>query len=191
MESFPLLTTLGAGVGQDEVLGNQESDEKHGGEHADAKDLGVEDEEAAPGSLAERGPGISDRDVAGAAEDSGLDTALEGAVEGNNGLLVIREEGGLDSHKRDVGGDHDKDAENNGDDVHHDILPALRSGGDVPVARLLLLEAEDPDEEERDAGGCLGEGPEQEDRAPGGLEGVREGGRRRQKGKGEGGVKTM
>ena len=47
--------------------------------------------------------------MAGPAQDLRHDSAVEGAVEGNNGLVFFRKEGSLDTLEGDVGGDDDED----------------------------------------------------------------------------------
>lgn len=81
---------IGDGGGNNEgVLNGNDGTDGKVDKPSDKEDLGVDDNQAAPGSGAEAGPDIGDGGVALAADDGGLDLAGKGAIKGDDGVLAV------------------------------------------------------------------------------------------------------
>ena len=100
------VATLGSSdEAEDEDLEANKGTEKRANTDGDTEDLDMKHDDTAPSSLGEAGPGVSDAGIARSADDSRLNPAVEGAVEGDDGVLVCGEEGGLDTDENNPGGD--------------------------------------------------------------------------------------
>ena len=75
----------------DEQLGDDDSHPRKRKDEAGQEDLDVKLDEADPRGAGEGGPRVLDGDVAPAADDGRLQLALEGAVEGDDGLVLLGE----------------------------------------------------------------------------------------------------
>lgn len=167
-------------LGNEDGLGHQNGDQQGHGGQAQAKHLDVENQEAAPRSLAKGSPRVGDGGVALAANDLGLDLALEGAVKGDNGALLDGQEGGLDADEDNVGGDDDEDGRGNGDDGDDEGLGEEAGAEGVHVEGLVEAalghrDAEDEGHDDGDEARDLAGEPENRDGLPGGFEGAPEG----------------
>ena len=123
-------------------------------EDGDGGDLDVKEDQTTPGALAESSPRIRDSGVAETANDSRLDATLEGTIEGDDGLIVSGEKGGLNTDEDDVGRDDDEDGADDGEDEDNEALGkedstlALGQLGHVlTLAELGEFEAKNIDEE--------------------------------------------
>lgn len=168
-------------LAEDDNLGNDNGGHERESGKGDGKNLDVEDDQALPGVAGEAAPGVVHGGVALAADDAGLDLALEGTVKGDDGVCLLGDEGGLDADEDDVGGDDDDDLEGDADEGDDDALPgvgALRLGDDrVGLAELEVgeVEAEGPADGDGDPGGDLLCEPVGGDGLRGGVKGALEG----------------
>lgn len=86
------------------------------------KDLGVQDVDAHPRGAGKSPERVLDGHVA-PADDGGLEGAVVGAVEGDDGVLVGREERGLHADEEDLGGHDEESPGREGDEEDHQDLP--------------------------------------------------------------------
>lgn len=128
-------------------------------------------DDTAPSSLGEAGPSISDAGITRSTNDSRLNPAVEGAVEGDDGVLVSGEKGGLDADEKNPSGDKQD----------HLAKEKSKTGNEDPEGKVEWVadpcDLESVDNETAEAKGNLASGPEDESRLPGGLEGGLEGGK--------------
>lgn len=137
-------------AGNEQDLGDDDESKAHVDGHGGDKDLDVELDEADPRGAGKGLPGVLDGDVAGAADDGGLELALEGAVKGHNGLVLLGQEGGLGAGQDDVGRDGDEDGEGNGDEEDEEALPRVAGRGLRHLGRVRRVvggHAQDTDQE--------------------------------------------
>ena len=99
-----LVTLLLSQEGEEDDLGGDDNRDEELRNDSDGGDLGVEGDEALPGGAGEGPPGLSNGRVAPVAGT----LKLEGAVEGNDCLLALRQQGRLAAVQDDVGGDGDE-----------------------------------------------------------------------------------
>lgn len=90
---------------EDDELDANKGTEEPANTDGDTEDLDMKHDDTAPSSLGEAGPGVSDAGITRSTDDSRLNPAVKGAVEGDDGVLVCGEEGGLDTDENNPGGD--------------------------------------------------------------------------------------
>lgn len=162
----------------DEQLGDDDSHPRKREDEADQEDLDVELDEADPRGAGEGGPRVLDGDVAPAADDGRLQLALEGAVEGDDGLVLLGEQGRLDARQDHVRGDHEEHLEGHRQHEHDQGLPDVGGGALGHGTRLggaPLGEAEGAAHEPRQERRELEREEVQDDGEAGGAEGLAEG----------------
>lgn len=109
-------------------------------------------------------PGIDEADSAGTSEKLGSNLASESAVEGDDGVLVLWQERGLDADEGDVGGQDDEEdaGEEGGEDAQHAEDGA--DGGDVAG---IVADVDEEEDADGDVGGevlsCSSDGTGEED----------------------------
>lgn len=168
------------GVGsQQEELGNEDDCHDKAQSNGDGIDLGVENNETAPGSLAEGGPGIADGNVTPTTNNGGLNGALEGSVKGQDGVLALGKQRSLNSDQDDVSGNDDKDGGEDGGDEDDRHLPAgtivLGQLHGLAHANLGKVEVEGDSKHVWNPARELSSEPVQGDSLPGGVESALEG----------------
>lgn len=123
-------------------------DEDYSGD--DKEELDVELDQAATSLPVERLPCIQETNAASAAEDLGDNLAGEGAVEGDNGVLILGQDGRLDADERDEGWEDDEEdaSEHNDEDgqraENHRCPVTASILGEVVTAN--FMEAKEKDE---------------------------------------------
>lgn len=108
------LAKLGAHDSED--LESQDVTDNEEGEHHDGADLDVELDETAASFPVEAAPSVEEADLAASAEETADDLATEGAVEGDDGVLLIGEDGSLDADLGDDSGDAEEESGEDGED---------------------------------------------------------------------------
>lgn len=88
-EQRPTTSKLFSMRADENDLGKDDGGHEEKGGKGDGKDLGVEDDEALPGRTGEAAPCVVHGGVALAADDAGLDLALEGAVKGDDSVGLL------------------------------------------------------------------------------------------------------
>ena len=78
-----------------------------------SEELDVKLDNAAASLPVERLPGIEEANRAGASKNLGDDLAIESAVEGDNSVLIIGEDRGLDAGKGNMGWENQEDGASN------------------------------------------------------------------------------
>jgi len=95
-----------------------------------AKDLDEEDSDALDGGARQRSPSIADGSEGLAANDGGLDAAAEGAVEGDDGVLLGGQKASLDANEDDEGRKYENELEDKSEKDEDDAKSsALAVGG--------------------------------------------------------------
>lgn len=129
-------------------------------EGQDEENLDPKLDKAAASLPVEALPGIEELDIAGATEDLRHDLAAKGAVEGDNGVLILWQDRGFHADESGDGGEAQEDGgaegdANDGDDAGNNRGPLCTA----VVAEILVLQAvqaekdgEELDDEERNVG---------------------------------------
>lgn len=147
-------------------LRDREHDEEDRGRELDGRDLGVQLHETEPRGPVERLPCVEHGHDALATHELGLHLPAKGSIEGNDGVILLRQERGLDALEGDVGGEDDEDGGQEAAGEHGEggernrfllhLGQVLEAAGVCEIA----LEVEDLEEGDGDADGSLfGEGP--------------------------------
>lgn len=107
----------------------------------DEEDLDKELDETTTSLPCEAAPRLQEADRASSAHHLADDLATEGAVEGNNGVLVLGEDGGLDAHKGDNSRKAEEERASNGEHDQDDAADnQARSLGAIVLTRLVSIE---------------------------------------------------
>lgn len=166
------VATLGSSDdAEDEDLEANKGAKKSTSTDGDTEDLDMKHDDTAPSRLGEAGPGVSDAGIARSADDSRLNPAVKGAVEGDDGVLVCGEERGLDTDENNPGGDEQDHLAKDKDEAGKEDPDGKVEGVADPV------DVEGVDKETAEGKGSLTSRPEDESRPPGSLEGGLEGGK--------------
>ena len=88
-------------------LTDDSANEDQGGDDLEGDDFEIELDEADAGGPVEGFPGVEHGDAAAAADDGGLDSAAEAAVEGDDGFVFLWEHRCLHAGQGDLGGEDD------------------------------------------------------------------------------------
>lgn len=128
----------------------------------DEESLDVELDEAAARLPVEAAPCVHEADDASAAHELGDDFAAEGAVEGDDCVLVLGEDGGLDADEGDDCGDAEEQGACDGEDEESDDADdqgdPLRALVSLEVLVLELVETEEHAEPGAEVDGDVGHG---------------------------------
>ena len=116
-------------------LSNQNHDEHDGSKERYEEDLEVKLHQSDPCRPVKRLPRVKHGHGAAATQDLRFDFTSEGAVEGDNGFILLRQHGSLDTFESDVGGndDGDEEADANKTDEEH-----LQQGNILRAANIFI-----------------------------------------------------
>jgi hypothetical protein len=167
------------GAHDTENLESQDVHNDEDGERHDGANLDVQLDQAATSLPVEAAPGIEEADTASSAEQLANDLAAKGAVKRNDGILLLGQEGCLDTDLGDCGGDAEEEG---GEGGEHDSGEAtdgkagpLAAGVLVEVLRVDLVQTEQNGDAGRqvqaDVGHGGGDGGSRGKRLPGRLAG--------------------
>lgn len=92
--------------------------------------------EANTSSPIKGGPGIQQTDVAAATNNLGLNLATEGAVKGNDGLVLLRQHGSCNTDENDTSGDGNEEGKQCRNTHHHQVAAAGDHRGLVAIVGL-------------------------------------------------------
>ena len=177
-----LLTVVICGVSRNQdPFRNNDGNGNKSDTDGNCANLDVEPNETLPGTSAESSPGVQHGSVSESACNSRNNTALEATVEGDDGVLINWQKGGLHTHENDMGRDDDEDPAEEGGDGQAESLP---EGGAILVlsGRRVLLSGGELGEVNpkgrgdhvRQPAGELGSSPIHGDGGPDSLEGSEE-----------------
>lgn len=160
------ITIVGSHGSQEDDLRDDNGEDDTEGSEGDSDDLDAEHDNTAPSRLGEAGPGVANSSIAEATDNNGLDTAVERAVERNDGVGVGGEKRGLDSNENNVGGNLNSDLEKDSDEQDAEnaaeTLELRNLSGLVAAKQVENTEGAKVDD--------LRGSPEDESRSPGGGE---------------------
>jgi hypothetical protein len=105
-------------------------------EHHNGANLDIQFQETAASLPVEAAPRIKEVDLAGSTKELANDLAAERAVEGDDGVLLVRQDGGLNANLGDDGGDTEEEAGEDGEDEGSEDA----DGEARPLALGVLLE---------------------------------------------------
>jgi len=176
--AITIYSSLLLGFGDDENhLRDQDGKEEGIGRENNSKNLPIHLVETHPATAGEGSQGVAHSDKALAAHNSGFKLPLEGAVEGNNSILIRGEQRSLYTNEKNVGGDDGQKLEENGDKTNDDGLPGVATvklGWLVALGLAGEVDAECLADEARDNNGGRVGGPYGKNGEAGSLKGLLE-----------------
>lgn len=172
------------GVLHDEVdAGDDDGETSHDVQgNGNSRNLDVQEDQTTPRALAESSPGVGHGSIATSTNNGRLETTLEGAIKGDDGLVIGRDEGRLDASEDHVGGDNDEDGADNGDDEDDEALGEEgrlllgKVGNLAALAKLGEIQSDGHGQESGEPAGNLGGEPDECDGLPDSVKGALEGG---------------